>query len=187
MIKYYNVDTEDLKKKIGWGGGYSTYELIYTLIFRKSPEFTLILQWHPNSTRKLHLSTVWDKKENIKIICAVLSNQERVNKEWSNHELWRKLREFRDKRERSGEIFVMNCVTSANWGTTRSLFIHEVCTSAVSVVWLTWIILWFSISTQAPELGNEKTQKRVWFLKHIICVCKCHCWNWHIYLEYNSV
>lgn len=21
MIKYYNVDTEDLKKKIGWGGG----------------------------------------------------------------------------------------------------------------------------------------------------------------------
>lgn len=28
MIKYYNVDTEDLKKKIGWGGGYSTYELI---------------------------------------------------------------------------------------------------------------------------------------------------------------
>lgn len=45
MIKYYNVDTEDLKKKlVGGGGGYSTYELIYTLIFRKSPEFTLILQ-----------------------------------------------------------------------------------------------------------------------------------------------
>lgn len=126
-------------------GGGGIFYVRVTLIFRKSPEFTLILQWHPNSTRKLHLSTVWDKKENIKIICAVLSNQERVNKEWSNHELWRKLREFRDKRERSGEIFVMNCVTSVNWGTTRSLFIHEVCTSAVSVVWLTWIILWFSI------------------------------------------
>lgn len=49
MIKYYNVDTEDwFFLKIGWGGGGIFYVRIdYTLIFRKSPEFTLILQWHP--------------------------------------------------------------------------------------------------------------------------------------------
>lgn len=43
MIKYYNVDTEDLKKN-RLGGGIFYVRIDYTLIFRKSPEFTLILQ-----------------------------------------------------------------------------------------------------------------------------------------------
>lgn len=165
MIKYYNVDTEDwFLKKNRLGEGVFYVRIDYTLIFRKSPEFTVILQWHPKSTRKLHLSTVWDKKENIKIICAVLSNQERVNKEWSNHELWRKLREFRDKRERSGEIFVMNCVTSANWGTTRSLFIHEVCLINMNNL----MIFYFYTS---PWVGKwENTKARVIFEAHNLCV-----------------
>lgn len=153
-------------------GGYSTYELIYTLIFRKSPEFTLILQWHPNSTRKLHLSTVWDKKENIKIICAVLSNQERVNKEWSNHELWRKLREFRDKRERSGELFVMNCVTSANWGTIYPFIVHTWGMYQCSVCCLINMnnLMNFYFYT-SPWVGKwENTKARVIFEAHNMCV-----------------